>query len=100
MERGARSSFGRRRYRTSTTTLRLAKVAAHLRRLEREGLGRMPVRTHAGNAHAAGEVTISKTHPPAPGNAPRGLFEAGTQPRTHPPQPPPPPPPTPTHPHR
>src|SRR6516165_3167977 len=86
MERGARSSFGRRRYRTSTTTLRLAKVAAHLRRLEREGLGRMPVRTHAGNARAAGEVTIGKAQPRAAETALGGLFEAETRLERHPPK--------------
>src|SRR5262245_40854677 len=84
MGRGARSSFGRRRYRTSTTTLRLAKVAARLRRLKREGLGRMPARAHAGNAHAAREVTIGKAQPRAAEAALGGLFETETRLKRHP----------------
>src|SRR5262249_44812518 len=39
--------------------------ARRLRRVERQRLGRMPVRAHAGNAHAAGEVAIGKAHPRA-----------------------------------
>src|SRR5262249_57319370 len=61
--------------------------ASRLRRVERQRLGRMPARAYAGNAHAAGEVAIGKTHPRAAEAALIQLLEMKARLQTHAPQP-------------
>src|SRR5205807_5558620 len=53
--------------------------AVALPRLERQRLGRMPVRAHPGDAHAACEVAISKAHPRAAEAARVELLETETR---------------------
>src|SRR5436190_4833460 len=57
--------------------------AVALPRLERQRLGRMPVRAHPGDAHAACEVAISKAHPRAAEAARVELLETETRLERH-----------------